>query len=108
MTLQSNERPQRYEIVATIHFRVLREKKWRDGVIQNISTSGVLIRTNDICPVDTNIEMRFGLPVDLPYSRAAEVYCRGVVVRSSQSHDEIDKGFIAATIEQSRLIRATA
>lgn len=108
MTLQSNERAQRYEIVAAIHFRVLREQKWREGVIQNISTSGVLIRTNEVCPADTSIEMRFGLPVDLPYSRAAEVYCRGVVVRSARPHSDEEKGFIAATIDQSRLIRAVA
>lgn len=105
---QSDERAQRYEIVAAIHFRVLREQKWSEGVIQNISTSGVLIRTNQVCPADTDIEMRFGLPVDLPYSRAAEVYCRGVVVRSSRPQGEDDTGFIAATIEQSRLIRSTA
>ena len=108
MTQHSNERAQRYEIVAAIHFRVVREQKWRNGIIQNISTSGVLIRTDEVCPADTNIEMRFGLPVDLPYSRAAEVYCRGVVVRSSRSQVEDEKGFIAATIEQSRLIRASA
>lgn len=105
---QKDQRAQRYEIVAAVHFRIPREQKWREGIIQNISTSGILIRTNEVCPADTDLEMRFGLPVDLPYSRAAEVYCRGVVVRSSRSLDENEKGFIAATIDQSRLIRSTA
>ena len=75
------------------------------GVIQNISTSGVLIHTDQVLPVGTAIEMRFALPVNWNGNAGADVFCRGVVVRSSSAEEPASVRFIALMIEQSRLRR---
>ena len=75
------------------------------GVIQNISTSGVLIHTDQVLPVGTAIEMRFALPVNWNGTAGADVFCRGVVVRSSSAEEPASVRFIALMIEQSRLRR---
>lgn len=98
-------RAQRYEIDAAIHFRAIGEKIWNQGFIRNISISGILIQTDRIYPLGTPLKMRFVLPVDLNGKAPAEVYCRAVVIRSSPTQQTPGSGFLAATIDQSRLVR---
>ncbi|MGB0124516.1 MAG: PilZ domain-containing protein [Silvibacterium sp.] len=103
--MEATKRAERYEIHAVIHYRPRRAKEWLKGVIQNISTSGVLIHTDQVFPVGTAIEMRFALPVNWQGKAGADVFCRGVVVRSSSAEQPAGVKFIALVIEQSRLRR---
>lgn len=98
-------RARRYEIGTAIRFRVRGEKEWHEGVTENISISGVLMRT--ACSLDpkTTIEMRFFLPVELDGESAAEVFCRGFVIRSSQCRIPAGSFTIAARILHSRFLR---
>lgn len=66
--------------------RIRGSKQWRDEVVQNISISGALIRA-DFMELGTEIEMRFSLPVNLQDESAAEIFCRGSLVRSSKIQD---------------------
>jgi hypothetical protein len=100
-------RARRYEIATVVRYRVRGEREWHEGVMENISYSGVLIRTSHFFPPDTSIEMRFFLPVELDGERAAEVLCRGSIVRSTPSTKSADAVKIAARITHSRFIRQT-
>jgi hypothetical protein len=98
-------RAQRYEIGTTVGYRIKGEKEWREGVMKNISVSGVLIHAAGSLPRDTVIEMRFSLPVHLNGENAAEILCRGSVVRSSESERPGVASLVAARISHSRFLR---
>ena len=98
-------RAQRYEIGTVIYYRVRGERRWYEGMTENISISGVLIRTDHALDLNTAIEMRFFLPVELYGECAAEVLCRGVVVRSSKCTAPTGATAIASTIVYSRFLR---
>ncbi len=101
-------RARRYVIGTAIRYRVRGERKWREGMTENISTSGVLIRTDHSLDPNTTIEMKFFLPVELYGECAAEVFCRGVVVRTSQCYAQASAVAIASTIAYSRFLRQAA
>jgi len=98
-------RARRYEIGTVIRYRVRGEREWHEGVTENISTSGVLIRTDRSLESKTSIEMRFFLPVELDGESAAEVFCRGLVIRSSKCRIPANTVTIAVKIAHSRFIR---
>jgi len=98
-------RARRYEIGTAIRFRVRGEIDWHAGPTENISISGLLIRTGRALDPKTAIEMRFFLPVELDGECAAEVFCRGFVIRSSKCRIPAGSFTIAARIMHSRFLR---
>jgi len=98
-------RARRYEIGTVIRYRVRGERDWHEGMTENISISGVLIRTDRSLDSQTAIEMRFFLPVELDGECAAEVFCRGFVIRSSKCRVPAGTFTIAARIMHSRFHR---
>lgn len=98
-------RARRYEIGTLIRYRARGEREWHEGVTENISISGVLIRTRQALEPKTAIEMRFFLPIELDGECAAEVFCRGLVIRSSKCRFPAGSVTIAARIVHSRFLR---
>jgi hypothetical protein len=98
-------RARRYEIGAAIRFRVRGERDWHEGHTENISVSGLLLRSGRALSPKTAIEMRFFLPVELDGECAAEVFCRGFVIRSSKCRIPAGSYTIAARIMHSRFLR---
>lgn len=98
-------RAQRYAIDTLLRYRVRGEREWREGVMENISISGVLLRTTQPLEADTILEMRFLLPVELEGECAAEVICRGSVIRSEEDTDPDGNIKVAARIIHSRFLR---
>jgi hypothetical protein len=101
-------RARRYQIGAVLRYRVRGQTAWHEGVMENISYSGVLIRTGQFLPPNTCIEMRFFLPVELNGEHAAEVLCRGSIVRSSPGAITPGSVHLAARITHSRFLRRTS
>lgn len=99
------ERARRYGIGAEVRFRVRGEREWQEGVMENISISGLLMRTTHSLQPQTSIEMRFVLPIELNGECAAEVMCRGSVVRSSGSTLRDGFASVAARIDHFRFLR---
>jgi hypothetical protein len=98
-------RAQRYEIDTMLRYRIRGEREWREGVMKNISISGVLLHAANSLPPDTVIEMRFSLPIHLNGENAAEVLCRGSVVRSAKCEGPGVAAIVAAKIKHSRFLR---
>jgi hypothetical protein len=98
-------RARRYEIGTSIRFRARGEREWHEGLTENISISGLLIRTARALDPKTAIEMRFFLPVELDGECAAEVFCRGFVIRSSKCRIPAGTYIVAARIMHSRFLR---
>lgn len=100
-------RSERFNIQAPARFRLKGEWKWRAGAVYNISKSGVLLRTKDLVQVEAAIEVRFALPGQMAGEGAAEVVCRGVVVRTAACPEESGELMIASRIKFSQLQRRT-
>ena len=98
-------RARRYDIGTVLRYRVRGEREWREGVMENISITGVRIRTTHYLKPDTVIEMRFFLPIELNGECAAEVLCRGSVVRASECEVPGGEVVVAARIDHSRFLR---
>jgi len=98
-------RARRYEIGAVMRYRIRGKKEWHEGIMKNMSISGVLLSTSYCLPLETVIEMRFSLPLPLIGGEsAAEVLCRGSVVRISKG--ELDeRSMVAARVTHSRFLR---
>lgn len=99
------DRARRYALGTKVRYRVRGEREWREGVMENMSISGVLLRAVNPLARDTVIEMRFFLPVELNGECAAEVLCRGCVVRSTHCGVPGGPVNIAARIDHSRFLR---
>ncbi len=76
------DRAPRFPIHAPLRYRPSGEIGWNDGRIENISRSGVLFRAGELVDVNTPVEMSFVLPVEIAGEQAAEVFCRGTIVRT--------------------------
>lgn len=98
-------RARRFEIGTIIRYRIRGERDWHEGQTENISISGVLIRSERSLEPQTAIEMRFFLPVELDGECAAEIFCRGFVIRSSKCRIPAGSFTIAAKIMHSRFHR---
>jgi hypothetical protein len=110
-TLATNEqrvgtsRARRYGIATSVRYLAGGTNVWREGTLENISVSGVLLCTEQPMEVNAPIEMRFVLPVELIGESAAEVICRGVVVRCFQTAGPENEVKVAARIVSSRFLR---
>jgi PilZ domain len=88
-----------------VRYRTRGTRDWQAGELENISTTGLLFRTGQPLYLDTTIEMQFSLPIELSGENAAEVFCRGSVVRSTESEMRGGTVHIAVRIEHSRFLR---
>lgn len=98
-------RATRYEIVTPLSYRLRGESAWREGLLKNFSISGMLIAAEQTLDIGTSIEMRFTLPIELKGAPAADVFCRGYVVRSTRDRTTNGTVNIAAKISYSHLLR---
>lgn len=101
-------RARRYDIVTTLRYRVRGESTWQEGLLKNFSISGILITAKQPLDVGTNVEMRFTLPIELKGSSAADVFCRGHVVRSKKELSADSFVTIAARLSYSHLLRQSS
>ena len=93
------DRAVRFVISAPLRYRIRSKRTWHEGVIQNISRTGILFRGEQLLNPGTQIELSFTLPLEMAAVAGVKVSCHGVVVRSSEYP------MIAANISHSRLLR---
>jgi|SRR5689334_15773797 PilZ domain len=99
-------RAPRYSIELPIQYRTPDASAWHEGRTENISRSGMLIRTRELLPARTPIEMLIALPSEVG-GRDVPVLCRGRVVRTESAHADGDRSpAMAATIVAVRFIHA--
>lgn len=91
-------RAPRYAIPITVHFRTAGELAWVEGRTENISASGVLVRTDRRLEPDTSIEMLLHIPADLPGLISGSTICRGRTVRALGPSLHEDRPAFAAMI----------
>jgi len=102
-TLTYRYRAQRFNLQMAMRYR-LSNGEWSDSSTENISRSGVLFRAREPIPANTQIELRVRMPWELTGARAAEVLCRGRVVRVILPLGEDSPLALAASIQDYRFV----
>jgi PAS domain S-box-containing protein len=93
-------RAQRFNLHLPLKYRLLGQHQWREGRTENISRSGMLFRAEEPIAPNVQLEINLVLPVEIAGLSAAEVVCRGEVVRTVQSEEASVSPALAAKILQ--------
>src|SRR3977135_2021655 len=98
-------RSARFPLHFPVRYRRLGEGVWRRGTSENISSSGVLFRPDDLLPVEGDLELRLELPAVPASSGRSEVVCRGRVVRTVAPSNDRPWQAAAITIDDYDFLR---
>jgi CheY-like chemotaxis protein len=93
-------RAQRFQLQLPLKFRPIGENDWRAGTTENISRSGLLFRAEEMIPPNVQLEINLVLPAEIAGLSAAEVVCRGEVVRTVEAETPSMNPALAAKILQ--------
>ncbi len=93
-------RAQRFKLNLPVRYRLLGEDDWRQGITENISRSGLLFRVDQLLEPSSQVEISLVLPPEIAGLSAAEVVCRGEVVRAMRGEHPSDNPALAAKILQ--------
>lgn len=104
-TLTYRPRAQRFNLQMSLRYR-MSNGDWSEGLTENISRSGVLFRAHEPLPANSQIELRVRMPWELTGSRAAEVLCKGRVVRVEVPVGQDSPLALAACIQDYRFLNS--
>ena len=91
-------RARRLKLDTPIRFRVKNLSNWFEGVIQNISQSGVLFQGPQSLPANALVEMVFEMPEEISGQKNSSVLCQGRLIRSKEARNTEDGFGLAASI----------
>jgi len=97
--LSSPFRAQRFNLHLPLKYRPLGEDGWHNGTTENISRSGMLFRAEEVVPANVQLEINLVLPAEIAGLSAAEVVCRGEVVRSVSDTSTVGPALAAKIIQ---------
>jgi PilZ domain-containing protein len=91
-------RARRLKLQTQVRFRVKNLGHWVQGIIENISQSGVLFRGPEQLPANALVEMVFEMPEEISGQKNSNVLCQARIIRSKDAQDN-EKGIgLAAAI----------
>jgi CheY-like chemotaxis protein len=96
----SPSRAQRFQLHLPLKYRQIGELDWRVGTTENISRSGMLFRAEELLSPNAQVEINLVLPPEIAGLAAAEVVCRGEVVRAVDAETPAMSPALAAKILQ--------
>ena len=98
-------RARRLKLDIPLRYRVSKTSSWFEGVIKNISQSGVLFLGSQGLPVKALIEMVFEMPEEISGQRNSNVVCQGRVMRAKDTPElEAGRVGLAASIVDYKFI----
>lgn len=80
-------RARRLKLDIPLRYRVNKTSSWFEGIIANISQSGVLFMGPQQLPVNALIEMVFEMPEEISGQKNSNVVCQGRVMRAKSASD---------------------
>jgi hypothetical protein len=78
-------RARRLKLDIPLRYRVNKTSTWYEGIIENISQSGVLFNGPQQLPVNALIEMVFEMPEEISGQKNSNVVCQGRVMRLKEA-----------------------
>ena len=92
-------RARRIKMDTPVRYRVKNLGTWNEGIIQNLSQSGVLVRGRQRFPENTLVEMLFEMPEEISGQSNSKVLCQGRITRRKETPDEADHEFAASILD---------
>jgi PAS domain S-box-containing protein len=93
-------RATRFDLHLPLKYRLVGESGWREGTTENISRSGMLFQAEEPIAPNAQLEINLVLPAEIAGLSAAEVVCRGEVVRTIDPESGTVSPTLAAKILQ--------
>lgn len=94
-------RARRLKLDTPVRYRVKNLGSWHEGIIQNLSQSGVLLQGPQHLPENTLVEMVFEMPEEISGQKNSSVLCQGRITRAKEdtpAPKAADKTVLAASI----------
>jgi hypothetical protein len=91
-------RARRLKLDSPLRYRVKNLGSWYEGVIENLSQSGVLIQGPQQLPANTLIEMVFEMPEEISGQKNSNVLCQARITRAREAKNAGDIVTLAASI----------
>ena len=92
-------RARRLKLDTPVRYRVKNLGTWYEGVIENLSQSGVLFHGAHRFPDNTLVEMVFEMPEEISGQKNSTVLCQGRITRTKETHEKAaENSGLAATI----------
>lgn len=98
------QRAQRFAIEIPIRYREKGVAEWQKSATVNISASGILFRSKQTWRTRTVLDVILTLPVAVSGEAAAEIGCRGTVVRKTAARGRTNTALIAISIARYRFV----
>jgi hypothetical protein len=95
-------RARRLKLDMPIRYRVKNLGTWYEGVLDNLSQSGVLLHGPQRFPDNTLVEMVFEMPEEISGQKNSSVLCQGRIIRTKERakamQEHLDSETLAASI----------
>jgi len=98
-------RARRLRLNAPVRYRVKNLGNWYEGVIDNLSQSGVLLHGPEALPDNTLVEMVFEMPEEISGQKNSSVLCQGRIIRSREAQTNKNGVGLAASILDYKFLR---
>jgi hypothetical protein len=110
-------RARRLKLEVPLRYRVNSTSTWHEGVIENLSQTGILFYGPQGLPENALIEMVFEMPEEISGQKNRNVVCQGRIIRSKPRDPEkaakerpevegdVESSFLAASIVDYKFIR---
>jgi len=83
-------RARRLKLDIPLRYRVKNLNTWSEGIIQNISQSGVLFQGPTELPINALVEMVFEMPEEISGQKNSNVLCQGRIIRAKNARPSGD------------------
>jgi hypothetical protein len=98
-------RARRLKLHTPVRYRVKNLGSWYEGIIENLSQSGVLLQGPQRLPDNTLVEMVFEMPEEISGQKNSTVLCQGRIIRSKDGHNGTESISLAASILDYKFLR---
>jgi PAS domain S-box-containing protein len=92
-------RAQRFQLQLPLKYRRLGEERWHEGQTRNISRSGLLFQAEDPLQPNVVLEINLVLPSEIAGLSPTEVVCRGEVVRTVMTGEQVAPALAAKILQ---------
>jgi hypothetical protein len=102
-------RARRLKLDTPVRYRVKNLGSWCEGIIENLSQSGVLLLGPQRFPDNTLVEMVFEMPEEISGQKNSTVLCQGRITRTKDPQEQanVENAGLAASILDYKFLHQT-
>lgn len=91
-------RARRLKLETPVRYRVKNLGTWHEGIIENLSQSGLLFHGPQRFPNNTLVEMVFEMPEEISGQKNSNVLCQGRVIRTKEAAQKPDSEKVSLAV----------